>query len=510
MKENIIESGKKIAKLILIISLILFLLFAQCGTITAFILFLITTAVILKKDISHRNFLIFLVVFALITRIAVVINIHNPQVSDFLTLYNISEDFLDGKLEATSQSYVNTWIFQTPFIIYQSVLLLICNKIVFLELVNVGFSILSILLMYRIMNRVATKKPAQLFTLIYAIFLNPIFYNNVLSNQHIFLFLVLLAFDLIFEEKIIKNKFVKVATCAIILALANLMRPEAIVAVLAYLFFLLYMLITKKEKIKDVFIKAIILVISFLLISRLPVMILEKTNVITEANEPSNLFKFVFGLDISSTGRWTREKYDKFFSFEDKEEQKQWAVDQIKTSLTDKRIIKLFYEKAKLFWNDFDFVWSLDYLSESGANVFGQTITLATIYEFVYKYDSFIWAIVVILSLIELLNIKNKSESKIYVLYLLGAFAIYSIIEIQPRYAFTYRPFVFIAAACGLNAIIKKLKDKKIDIKEKVVDSINSHSFRIILLGILAICLNAIALYFSVGTLRNRYFQSIL
>lgn len=184
IKSKLLNISMKIV-LFLAFLLLVFQIFNGClGTLAGIIVLVGIVYIFNKVDMSHRKFLIILIVISLIVRTLVVWKIHNPQM-EFGLIYEIC-----------------------------------FHKIGFAKLFNVVISIFSILLMYRIMNRISDKKCAQIFTTLYAMFLNSIIYNCILSNQHIFLFLTLLAFDVIFEDKIIRKFFVRVSIAALILIIS--------------------------------------------------------------------------------------------------------------------------------------------------------------------------------------------------------------------------------------------------------------------------------------------------
>lgn len=518
--------NKKILKnllVILIICAFLFMCKASLGSAIGIVIMLTAVYCLYRFDISHKKFLIALLSISLIIRVGCIFEIHNPQVSDFKTMYEISEDIIDGNgsLNKSSRNYINEWNYQVPFILLQALILMICNKVMFLECVNVGLSILSILLMYRIMNRISNKKCAQIFTTLYAIFLNPIFYNNILSNQHVFLFLTLLAFDLIFEDKIIKNQYWRIILSTITIAIANLLRPEGTIFVLAIAIYLLFSSLLEKKSIKSLLIKFLILVIGFLGITQGTMAILKSTSLITRESDTSWTYKFVLGLDYKSTGRWSEEEYNNFFALDTKAEQTEYGIAKIKQNLFNVNVISLFKNKINLFWNDFANEWALSYFENVGPQFGIFTISMDKFYDFIYSYDKILWVFVIILSVIGIFKRKDVFEKNIYYLLLFGTAFIYLFIEVQGRYAFTYRPYVFILASVGLKNLFEFLKNKKgidlekvkklekniIDNKEKILKSPITH---ITLLVLLSGLVNVICLYFSTGSLGNKMFNSYL
>lgn len=459
----------KVVSLIFLILVIMTLFSKNLGLIVGIVASICVIMFFYKFDVSHKKFLIILIALSLLIRIGSVIVIHNPQVSDFQTMLEISQNFLNGELTERNQAYINEWPFQIYFIMYQTVILGIFKKVVFLKIINAVFSVLGICLIYRIVNRLSeNKRVSQICTTLYAIFVNPIIYNSILSNQHVFLLLVMLAFDLIFENKFIKNDFIRMGIVGLILGIANLIRTEVLVCILAIIVFTIYMLILKHEKIKTAIAKILILLIVYFAISNVTGIILNNTKLITKNENSVFWWKFVVGLDIDNYGQWSEQRYNEFFSLHGVE-QVNYAKERVIDALSDVRILKLFCIKINNFWNDFSNYCTLGYLYDSGVNMFGKNMGYTEFRNIVDLYDYSIWCVILILAFIGLFNKKSKDENKFYLIYLVGTFILYLFIEVQGRYAFVYRPFVFILSANGLLNIIEFIKNKKLINEEKLI-----------------------------------------
>lgn len=459
----------KIVGLICLMLIMITLFSKNLGLIAGIVLLIGVFYFLNKFDVSHKKFLIILVAVSLLIRASSVLVINNPQVSDFESILEISQNFLNRELTEKNQSYINEWPFQIYFILFQTAILKLLDKVIFLKLINVIFSIAEICLIYRIINRVSeNKKVSQICTTLYAIFINPIIYNSVLSNQHMFLFLVMLAFNLNFEIKFIKNDFIRIGIVASILSVANLIRPESVVCVLAIIAFTIYMIILKHDKIKKAIGKIAMLLVIYLILSNISNIVLEKY--VPNANrEDSTLWwKFVVGLDIENYGQWSEERYDEFFALHG-EDRINYSKERVFNALSDARILRLFSIKINNFWNDFSNYFALGYLYDSGVNILGKNIEYTEFRNIIDTYDYVIWTVVLILAFIGIFNKKLNDENKFYLIYLVGTFIMYLFVEVQGRYAFVYRPFVFILAAYGLLNIIEFIKNKKLINEEKLM-----------------------------------------
>lgn len=487
------------------------------GVISAIIVLAGTIYVVSRFDISHKKFLIILLLVSFLIRTAVVLEIRNPQVSDFKTLYDISEDYLDGSLEESSQYYLNAYNFQIYFALIQALFLKLFNKIVFLKLINVILAIGGIAVMYRIINRITNKKTAQIMTVLYSFFINPMLYNNILSNQHLFLFLTLLGFDLFFEEKIVKKNWVRFSLVGLILGIANLVRPESILTILTIICVSIYRFLKKEDTIKNIVKKLLPLFMVYIVITMVPMFILRSAGVVKNTPEMGSLYKVVIGLDAENNGRWTEKLY---WEYTNQENLHEYEIEKIKEEICNTKIVKMFVAKANIFWNDFGNSWSLSHLTQE---TLGNTSIKTEKFEiFILDYDQVIWLIIWILALVGVF-VSKKDEEKSYIIYVIGATLTYLIIEVQGRYAFIYRPFVFIIASIGLKKILDIFKEKKILKLENIVNAENrvknvvtklrdSRFFALIVLALLSYFVMKVTLKFSVGVLGtemyNTYFNN--
>lgn len=487
------------------------------GVISAIIVLAGTIYVVSRFDISHKKFLIILLLVSFLIRTAVVLEIRNPQVSDFKTLYDISEDYLDGSLEESSQYYLNAYNFQIYFALIQALFLKLFNKIVFLKLINVILAIGGIAVMYRIINRITNKKTAQIMTVLYSFFINPMLYNNILSNQHLFLFLTLLGFDLFFEEKIVKKNWVRFSLVGLILGIANLVRPESILTILTIICVSIYRFLKKEDTIKNIVKKLLPLFMVYIVITTVPMFILRSAGVVKNTPEMGSLYKVVIGLDAENNGTWTEKLY---WEYTNQENLHEYEIEKIKEEICNTKIVKMFVAKANIFWNDFGNSWSLSHLTQE---TLGNTSIKTEKFEiFILDYDQVIWLIIWILALVGVF-VSKKDEEKSYIIYVIGATLTYLIIEVQGRYAFIYRPFVFIIASIGLKKILDIFKEKKILKLENIVNAENrvknvvtklrdSRFFALIVLALLSYFVMKVTLKFSVGVLGtemyNTYFNN--
>lgn len=436
----------------LIILLVLFLNLQSFPILISIFIIGAVLFTIKKNTINEKHFIVLIILLTLITHFLCVFGIKNSQLSDFKTLFDISQDLLDGSLNENSQNYINTWPYQTPFILYQTLLLKICNTDTFLKIFNTIINIFISLLMYSISKQISNKKSAQIVTTLYILFANKILYGNILTNQYPYMLFLLLGIYLFFSENI-KNEKIRVLLLGICTSIANLFRPEGIVILISFICYELYICIKEKKYI-NIIINITIFVSIYLSVCNGTMYILKKV-IIKEPQDIGILYKVVLGLDFESNGQWDLSEFNTLFSFDNKQDLIKYEKDKILHSICDSRIIKLFIIKINTFWNDFDTAWTLNYLYTSGVYLGPIHLTYATLYTLIYNYDLIIWLFILILAF---MGIKGYNSYSIFLeLIIIINFMVYLLIEVQGRYSVFCRLLLFILSSKGFSIIYKKL-----------------------------------------------------
>ena len=144
--------------------IILFIIFSSFANIPILVAIGVIAIVVLcmyKFNLKNKTFLIIFILISLLTKLLCFVLIETPLESDFKTLYDISQDLLDGKLNQSSNTYLKEYPYQAPYVIYQSLLLKICNNLNFLKIVNIFICVLIDLLIYLIVKRIYSEKSAR-------------------------------------------------------------------------------------------------------------------------------------------------------------------------------------------------------------------------------------------------------------------------------------------------------------------------------------------------------------
>lgn len=458
-KLNKIEMSKLPSLFITIMLIIVFLLFLISNKyIFAIISFLIIT--ILSFKIKIPKFPIILFTVSVITKILIILVINPPIESDFLTMYNASKMLAIGDLGYTKTSYFITWAYQTGHVVYQALLLKICDSILFLKIMNCLFLSGTNVLIYLILKNIMNEKAAKFASLSYLCYLNPTLLTTVLTNQHFPTFLFFLSLYFVINKNILSTKpIVKFLLIGIIIGLGNVLRPEGIVFILTIIVYLIC-IENKYEKPKTLIIKSIVLLLGYIVITKGTAFTFQLTNISKNglANKDP-LWKFVLGTNYESQGMYADSD---LIYLKDKE--KELEVIKKRTIENPAQFLKLLVKKSKIFWTNNNLYWSNNYLEEENINIFNIEISGTKINEYFNAYNEHIYIISFIISMIGLIfTIKNRKykEINIFTILLSAYFIVYLFIEIMIRYTYTPRIAIFILSGIGANAIYEKIKKIK-------------------------------------------------
>lgn len=458
---------------VLILFGIIFLL-NICKENVGFWLYILTIIVIclLVTKIKFKKFPLLLFCIALIIRVIVVIIFDTPIISDFMVMYSTAQDILKGDLSYVTESiYLNTWGYQMGHVMYMVLLLKICNSVLFLKICNCIFTSLICVLIYLLTKEFVKEKYAKIVSLLYLIFPFSLFMNTVLTNQHLPSLLNLIAIYLIVAKKFKnKNPYIKYTVIAVLLAIANIMRPEGIVFIFSIV---LYLILTiKKESLLSNFKKIINLVgVYFLIMTIANTLIINMgySNIGFVNKNP--LWKFVCGLNYETNGTYSAEDAEIYSSVDNIDKSKEIILERSLGSI-DKLPI-LFFNKSKIFWMSSDLSWQLGYLYNKYINVFGVSILWNYIHDVLLNFNKYILYSIIFLFLVSIYTNRKEmsNDMLLFLIILLVYFGIYLFIEIMPRYAYMPQTLLFIISAIGIEKIFEYLNkirseyDKKIKTK---------------------------------------------
>lgn len=459
--------------------LILILVLTAIGSVKAYykgidlsafiaIIFALSTIVLgyllLKnKILTNKSKLIIVLLWAFIVRVLWLININTVPVSDFNTMYESAKSVLQGNYDMMwGTGYIARFPHLTVMTMYMALMLKIFPNALFaMKIVNLILGVVTVYLIYLISREIfEDKKYALVGALISSIFPPFISYTGVFCTENIaipFYLVSIYIFLLACKKKVKPYMFI---VSGALLSIGNLFRMVAVIALVA---FVMYIIIYTDNKVKEKLKNILMVIVSFVLVLVIASSTLRAFK-ITENNlwkgaEPA-ITIILKGTNVEYGGRWNPddaaipEKYNFDYDAIDKA-----CKDKIYERLTTTPISTLasFYlSKYAVQWSEGDLsgiFWSQLNVPDDGIIV---------------KFDAggkvveqVVYAIILILVFIGLFNKKRyKEHSEINLFYILfcGYGLFYLATEMQSRYSYIVCWLFIILAISGFEKI-KKFKN---------------------------------------------------
>ena len=220
----------------------------------------------------------------------------------------------------------------------------------------------------------------------------------------------------------------------------------------------MFLNIKNKSDIKKYLINMFAILIIYFIITQSASIIIQKTGINQNGLTNKNiLWKFVCGLDYASKGQYSKKGE---LIFNDKIKEIDFILENLKMSLNNH--IELAENKIIAFWqrNNYDWV-----LQNENINLFNKNMSKSELINIVTVYDQLLYGIILALLLIHLIDIIIKRHIKnkelLLILMVIINFFAYLVIEVQPRYSYTIKIFMYILASGGINYIINMLFYRK-------------------------------------------------
>lgn len=428
--------------------LLLFPLFfplTKLGVLPFLMLVIAVVYCVRKKKIRHWPIVLFL--FSFVIRFFVISIINTPIVSDFKTMYEAARQINLGNIISVQNSpYFQLWGYQWGHTLYMSFFLKCIPSVFFLKVLNIFFSSGSIVLLYLIGKDFVKERVARGMSLLYVFFPFPLLLNTVLTNQHHATFFFLLALYFLISKKHRKDvAWKKGLLVGTFLAISNLLRPEAITFLVAFIAYLIFDFSRKKAKAclqlgATTFVAYLLITIS---ISSL----LQITHI-----SPSGLqnkdpyWRFIVGLNPQSRGQYSEED-EKTYTFGDKKQALSIIKERSIGNIT--QLPRLFLQKETILWTQSDLSWSIGHFPREGNS---------DLYYFLTNLNQCFIYFFLITGIIGCFS-KIKERECLFFILLLGVyFGVYLFTEVMPRYAYTPQTILLLLGMLGVNAILEKIE----------------------------------------------------
>lgn len=412
-----------------------------------------------SAKLKIKRFAILLFVFSLITRLIAIFILKTPIELDFDVLYKASLQLLEGDLSYNQLPYFKLWGYQIGQVVYQTLLLNIWNNVLIIKIINCLISSGTVVLVYLIGKQLFKEKTARTIGILYSIFLFPLLFNSVLSNQILSTFLFYFAVYIMFSKRNEDKKWwLKYLLSGILMGLAEIIRPEGIVFVTTIIVWLIYFL--KKGNVLNTIKKTGLIFISYFAVTTVASLILISTNISPSGlSNHDPLWKFVLGFNHETVGMYSS---DDEYIVGNKELELELIKDRTIGSI--EKVPILFIKKARNFWFVSDISWSNGYLEGETLNILGINISGSQINEILNSFNKNIYYFMYFSLFLGLyVSRKNKKNelSNFLIILLCVYVGVYLLIEIMPRYAYCPQVALFILSGYGIEHIFKLLEDVK-------------------------------------------------
>lgn len=399
------------------------------------------------KKVKIKNFMLFLIIFSIITKTVCILILKTPILADYWIMYEASQNMINKDFSFVNKLYFLTWGYQLFHVFYEAFVLGIFNDVIILKILNCIYSTVITIMIYLITKKISSENAARISSLLYSITLYPLYLNSVLGNQQLALMLMLIGvYILLFKQNNIKNLVI----VGILIALSNLERPEGIVYIVTIIVYFIF----SNEKFKDVMKKSTIILLTYFFIVKGSSFILIKSGFNDIGFENKNTYwKFITGFSYETNGIYNLD--DVYYTdINHLEDSKKEALNRIKNV---KKWPKLFYEKTKIIW-----------LYEGLEECFNaKNINISDeLKQMIFSYIKLMNLMIILFVIIGLYKNKLDNESKFFMINVIIYFFIYLLIEVHIRYYFNPQVSLFILSSIGIDKILKQ-----IDKKEKLHNS---------------------------------------
>lgn len=423
----------------------------------AFLIFSVILILCFKFNIN--KFPIFIFLFSFFTRLIIVLILKTPPESDFEILYNASLDILDKNYSFVNDFYFQTWSYQIGFAFIQSLFLKVWNSIMFLKIINCLVSAATTLLIYLIAKEFTDEKSSKITSIIYSLLPFTLTYTNILTNQYLSSLLIYLGIYILISKNIKLNNIKKYILVGVILAIANIIRPESIIPLFSIILFLI--LTMNKKNIKSNLVNIFAIVGAYFCTSLLITILFSLSGIAPNGlknNDP--YWKFVLGFNHETGGSYSDFDVQNLGNIE-----KEIEIIKERVFTSPIKIINLFYKKIQKFWLNTSLDWSFYHIHNGGFYLLGNYVYVGTIINMLEKTNNYIILIGYILLIIGLHKYITKTDYNKNIILLINqvfvTFGVYLLIEVQPRYSYHIIITVAILASLGIHEVIQYIENKK-------------------------------------------------
>ncbi|TJY44525.1 hypothetical protein E5161_03880 [Cohnella pontilimi] len=416
------------------------------GILLGATILILAAAYFITRWLSPVQFIILLVLVGFGLRLAWILSIQTPPISDFLDMRNAALSAARGDLSFGSNEYFSRWVYLLGFTMYEALITKIFGaSLAVLKVFNILFNVGTAIVIYFAGSKLFNEPCGRIASLLYAVYIPNIIMCSVLTNQ--FLSTFLFALGCLF---VVRNGFTSKYSwtwIGLLFAIGNMIRPLGTFFVIGFVVFALLFKLLPAENSRRVPIltRTIGAVAVYFIVSQIisySFIYSGVTEYPFKSQEP--YWKFMVGLNQQTVGGWSQEDTDYALKYKLGEERNQAELKLFKERLQDKNaVLSLFVKKFKMMWGseDASVFWSLYEINKPNLG------------SFLVKTERVMYTSVAFFMLISLVFLFVKSERKEHLLFLvllLGYALVHIVIEVQTRYRLDILPAFLILQSYGI------------------------------------------------------------
>ncbi|WP_459502828.1 hypothetical protein [Bacillus sp. C1] len=223
--------------------------------LSIFVILLLLFASILQYRFTDKQFLIFLMSMTALVRLGAVLFLDAPLIGDTRAVYETAKQVALGSSNVTVIS-------QSPFIIYESILIRIFGDATFvLQLCNILYCMGTAFFIYRITATLFQEECGRIAAIFYALYLPNIFSCSLLTGELLSIFLFYCA-SYILLHKGLSHSYMWVCA-AVLFALSNIIDPIGVFILIVVIVYILLVELFQSADRKNIVLKAIGIVAVF-------------------------------------------------------------------------------------------------------------------------------------------------------------------------------------------------------------------------------------------------------
>lgn len=406
-----------------------------------------------RRRVTVPHFTFWLLFGGILLRLAVVLTLEPPVISDFGLLYQASQSLLAGDTSFQQQPYFFLWAYQSVFVAWQAMWLALWNDPLMLKLVNIMLSAGTVCLLYRLSRAFVRESAAQAAALLLTAFPFALTLPTVLTNQIASAFFLTLGVWLLAGRECTRLGFWRFPLAGLALQAGNLLRSEGVIVVVAALAWAVFAALREPKTAKRIACGMAALLVCYGALGAGADAAVRASGL--NANGTANGYpgwKFVTGLNFETAGGYSTDDWKQLAATFDENgptEQTKAVQEKLiaaRLSAGPKALLLHAVHKCKLLWCNDALNWAFGHLELRG--------WLALAYDNILQMDRLLFYGALLLAAFGLCRPKRLQAAACLPLFVaFAAFCAFLLIEVQPRYAYLPQLFLFCGAALGLDPL---------------------------------------------------------